>query len=135
MKNTLLLFLMVATIAGCSKSKDDSPENNSITGAWKLEMKWIYDGNGSGKWETYIGDPVVIQFYEDGSFTDSRQNNVFNRYQLNGDILKFSNSSYTLQMSVQDLNTATLAYHVCDPLYCGIPYGEKFVRVTPITID
>ena len=136
MKNSLLLFLMVATIAGCSKSKDEPSENNSITGSWKLEMTRADPGDGSGKFITYTGDPVFIQFNADGTFTDSRKND-YDRYQVNGDMITLSNStnSNTYKLSVQELNSSKLAYYFASGFWCGGPSGEQFVRVTPIAID
>jgi len=136
MKNILFLFLMVATIAGCSKSKDDAPENNSITGTWKLEMTRGDPGDGSGKFITYTGDPVFIQFNADGTFTDSRKND-FDRYHVNGDLITLSNStnSNIYKLSVQKLNASTLAYYFASGLWCGGPSGEQFVRVKPMPFD
>jgi hypothetical protein len=136
MKKTLFLLLIVATIAGCSKSKDDTPQSGSIIGSWKLEMTRGDPGDGSGKWTNYTGTSVTIQFYEDGTFTDSR-NNAYDRYHVDGDMITLSNStnSNTWKLSVQELNASRLAYYFASGFFCGGPSGEKFVRVNPIVID
>lgn len=138
MKNTLLLFVIVATIAGCSKSKDEPPKeiNGSITGMWKLEMTRADPGDGSGGWRNYTGDPVIIEFNTDGTYTDTRSN-TYIRYEVNGDLITLYNNTFssTFRLAVQELNTSTLAYYFGNGGWCGGPAGEQFIKLVPTPLD
>jgi hypothetical protein len=132
MKNILLLFIIVATATHCSKSKSE-PENGSLVGKWSLTMTRADPGDGSGTWRNYTDETVIIQFEENGTFTDGRRNQ-FNRYSVQGDTITLSNSanSKTWLMAVQELNNNTLSYYYGWP-WCGGPSGEKFKRIPDVT--
>jgi hypothetical protein len=133
MKNILLLFIIVATATHCSKSKGDEPENGSLVGKWSLTMTRADPGDGSGTWRNYTGETVIIQFNEDGSYTDSR-GDVYNRYSMHDSVITLSNSanSETFQLNVQELSFHTLSYYF-GGFWCGGPAGEKFKRIPDVT--
>ena len=70
-KLSLLMILSLAFFTSCNNDDENTGEDNSIVGTWKLIEIYNDPGDGAGSWNS-VDNGYLYKFFENGQFTSTR---------------------------------------------------------------
>jgi hypothetical protein len=101
MRTFLSMTVLVLLLLGCQK--EQTAQNDSLTGKWKLKEYYIDPGDGSGRWQAAADGNSYIEFKTDGSVISTAP--FFTEYTrfevLNDSVVRFTDNANLYPMNVR----------------------------------